>query len=29
VVISSILLYRISQTFDTMDVGELEKLRDD
>ncbi|SRR5581483_2093475 len=29
VVISSILLYRISQTFDTLDVGELEKLRDD
>jgi hydrogenase-4 component E len=29
VVISSILLYRISQTFDSLDVGELEKLRDD
>jgi len=29
VVISSILLHRISQTFDSLDVGELEKLRDD
>jgi hydrogenase-4 component E len=29
IMISSILLYRINQTFDSLDVGELEKLRDD
>ncbi len=29
VVISAILLFRISQTFDTLDIGSLEKLRDD
>lgn len=29
VMISSILLFRISQTFDTLDIGKLEKLRDD
>jgi hydrogenase-4 component E len=29
VVISAILLFRISQTFDTLDLGSLEKLRDD
>jgi hydrogenase-4 component E len=29
VVISGILLFRISHTFDTLDIGSLEKLRDD
>lgn len=29
VVISGILMFRISQTFDTLDIGSLEKLRDD
>lgn len=29
VIISAMLLYRISQTFDTLDIGSLEKLRDD
>lgn len=29
VVISGILLFRISQTFDSLDIGSLEKLRDD
>ncbi|NOJ28406.1 MAG: hypothetical protein DA330_10390 [Nitrososphaera sp.] len=29
VIISAILLFRISQTFDTLDIGSLEKLRDD
>jgi hydrogenase-4 component E len=29
VMISAILLFRISQTFDTLDIGSLEKLRDD
>lgn len=29
VMISSILLFRITQTFDTLDIGNLEKLRDD
>lgn len=29
VMISGILLFRISQTFDTLDIGKLEKLRDD
>jgi hydrogenase-4 component E len=29
IVISTILLFRISQTFDTLDLGSLEKLRDD
>ncbi len=29
IVISSILLFRISQTFDSLDIGKLENLRDD
>jgi len=29
VMISSTLLFRITQTFDTLDIGNLEKLRDD
>jgi hydrogenase-4 component E len=29
IVISSILLFRISRTFDSLDVGKLENLRDD
>lgn len=29
VIISAILLFRISQTFDTLDIGSLERLRDD
>lgn len=29
ILVSSVLLFRISQTFDTLDVGSLEKLRDD
>lgn len=29
VIISAILLFRITQTFDTLDIGSLEKLRDD
>jgi len=29
VIISAILLFRISHTFDTLDIGSLEKLRDD
>jgi hydrogenase-4 component E len=29
VVISGILLFRMSQTFDTLDIGSLERLRDD
>jgi len=29
ILISSILLFRISQTFDSLDVGKLENLRDD
>lgn len=29
IIISAILLHRISQTFDSLDIGQLEKLRDD
>ena len=29
IIISAILIFRISQTFDTLDIGSLEKLRDD
>jgi hydrogenase-4 component E len=29
ILISSILLFRISRTFDSLDVGKLENLRDD
>lgn len=29
VVVSSILLFRISQTFDSVDIRNLENLRDD
>ncbi len=29
VIISAVLLFRISQTFDTLDIGSLERLRDD
>ncbi|WP_148701067.1 NADH-quinone oxidoreductase subunit K [Candidatus Nitrososphaera evergladensis] len=29
IIISAILIFRISRTFDTLDIGSLEKLRDD